>query len=365
MNGASHRLAPAMMLLAGMLLAGGCSDSSVSSTSVPASTTVRSTSPTTAPPVDTTVAPPAPQLPPGGLVVANAEGAFLLDEDFLFQLFGGPVELALDDGDGGLVFQQSSDAGLREPRTTTIYYLPADSFEPQELLVPGDQYLKLRDVQDGVVWYTRTEGDTPDTSLETLRTYDLSSRTVDQLAITGGWESGSIDISVGGSTVVAYWSAEAATGFEYYQAESAQLVGFDGDPYGNTGFCGDGLGVFDRATGDLVGDACFEYAQLSDDGRLAYYEREFDGAATPYVLVIVDLVSGEELFRQDLERPDQGWVPKGMDLLGDWLLVNRTAADQYDAPYMEALLIDLTTGTVLPVGVSGQARFLSGPMGIN
>lgn len=355
------------------VLAGACagddtagSSSSVTSTSTSALATTTST--TQAPTTTTTEADTTGiSLAVGvdtALTVANPEGAFLVDGDFAFQLIEGPVELAIADGSGGLVFQRSSDNFLLDPTATIISYLPADSFQPRELLVPtGEQYLYLRDVQDGAVWYTRREGDNPDTARETLRTYDLGSKTVDEFAVTGGWESGSIEVSVGGPNVVAFWSAEAATGFTFY-AESGGQVGVDGDPY-DTGFCGDGTGVYNTTTGDKVGAPCYEYAELSHDGRLAYYERAFDGAQVRFVLVVVDLDSGEELFRQDLDRPDQGWVPKGMDLRGDQIIVNRTETGVRDAPYTDAFIIDLTSGSVVKIGLAGQARFLIGQMKIS
>ncbi|NNF10523.1 MAG: hypothetical protein HKN74_09585, partial [Acidimicrobiia bacterium] len=227
------------------------------------------------------------------------------------------------------------------------------------------QYLDLADAQDGAVWYTRRDaGGTPETTTETLLTLDIASGVVDEFTVTGGWESGALDLSVGGDTVVAYWSAEATTGFAYFDAESAARIGFPGDPYQSTQFCVDGS-LYDEATGGFVAEVCFEYAQLSDDGRLAFYERAFDGVQVRYVLVVVDLDSGDELFRQDLERPDQGWAPVEMDVLGDLVLVNRTETGVFDAPYTRALLIELSTGLVTEVGVAGQARFLRGPMAID
>lgn len=65
-----------------------------------------------------------------------------------------------------------------------------------------------------------------------------------------------------------------------------------------------------------MANTCFEYAELSEDGRLAYYAREFDGAEIRYVLEVVDLETGSLLFRDDLDRPDQGWVPKSR--VGGW-----------------------------------------------
>ena len=100
---------------------------------------------------------------------------------------------------------------------------------------------------------------------------------------------------------------------------------------------------------------------MSADGRLAYYEHGFDGL----ILVVADLDSGNELFRQDLNRPDQGWWPSSIDLKADMALVNRKENGTYRAPHINALLIDLDSGDVAEVGISGQARFLTGPMGIS
>ncbi len=300
------------------------------------------------------------------LIVANGDGAFLVDGDFMFQLVAGPVELALDDGEGGLVFQRSSDAFAfpPDPAATIISYLPADSFDPQELLLPtGEQYLHLRDAKDGIVWYTRRAGDTPDNTRETLRTYDLETRTVEQFAITGGWESGALEGSVGGSNVATYWSSEAATGFAFH-SESGELIGFPGNPYESEQFCGDGQ-LYDGASGQSVDLPCYEFAELSDDGRLAYYEAGFNGIEVRWILVVVDLESGKELFRQDVNRPDQGWKPNTIDLSANMALVNRTETGAWGAPFIDALLVDFNSGTFTEVGLSGQARFLTGPMGIS
>lgn len=301
------------------------------------------------------------------LLVANQDGAFLVDDEFLFQLVTGPVELAVDDGQGGLVFQRSSDAFASfppDPTATIIDYLPPDSFEPRQLLVPtGEQYLELWDADDGVVWYSRREGDSPENSRETLRSYNQASAAVEEFAVTGGWESGSLSVSVAGSSVVVYWSSEAATGFVFY-ADSGAIVELEGDPYESTAFCGDGL-VFDEASGVLLEELCYEFPELSEDGRLAYLERDAAGSQIRYILVVVDMGTGEELFRQDLDRPDQGWKPATIDLRADQALVNRTASGEWGAPFVSALLIDLNSGDVAEVGASGQARFLTGPMGIS
>ena len=356
------------MLLA---VATGCSSDSSADTLPPTTavppTTTSQVPPTTVPATTTTVI-TSTTVPAGSdvaVLVANDAGAFLVDRDFSFQLVEGPVELAVDDGVGGVVFQRTSDRWLNDPRATIVYYLPPDSFEPQELLVPtGEQYLKLWEVDAKEVWYSRSEGDTPETSTETLRTYDLATRTVDQLAVTGGWESGSISVSVADGVAVVYWSAEGTTGFEYYDADSAHRIGFDGDPYLNTGFCADGAVIVDEYDGLALGEGCSEYAAL-DNSRLAYTERVFDGEQVRYILVIVDLDSGTELFRQDLERPDQGWAPREIDLRDGHVLVNRTETGVHDAPYIEAILIDLDTGDLTETGLPGQTRFLRGPMGID
>ena len=209
----------------------------------------------------------------------------------------------------------------------------------------------------------RRAGDTPDNTRETLRTYDLETRTVEQFAITGGWESGALEVSVGGSNVATYWSSEAATGFAFH-SESGELIGFPGNPYESEQFCGDGQ-LYDGASGQSVDLPCYEFAELSDDGRLAYYEAGFNGIEVRWILVVVDLESGKELFRQDVNRPDQGWKPNTIDLSANMALVNRTGTGAWGAPFIDALLVDLNSGTFTEVGLSGQARFLTGPMGIS
>lgn len=134
--------------------------------------------------------------------------------------------------------------------------------------------------------------------------------------------------------------------------------------YKSEQFCGDGQ-LYDGASGRSVDLLCYEFAELTDDSRLAYYEAGFNGIEVRWILVVVDLESGEELFRQDLNRPDQGWKPKTIDLRANMALVNRTETGVRGAPYISALLIDLDSGATVEVSLSGQARFLTGPMGIS
>lgn len=366
-----NRLAAAALVLVVAACGGDDATEPSTTTTTQATTTTEASTTTVLPTTTTTLAATTTTAvaaidPEAGLLIANDDGAFLVDTDFTFQLVTGPVELAIDDAAGGLVFQRSSARSGQDPAATFIEYLGPDALEPRPLLVPAEnQFLTLSDARDGVVWFTRRDsGGTPETTTETLRTYDIVSSTEDEFTVTGGWESGALDVSVGGDTVVAYWSAEATTGFVYFDAASAARVGFAGDPYQSTQFCVDGS-LYDETTGGFVAEQCFEFAQLSDDGRLAYYERAFDGVQVRYVLVVVDLDSGAELFRQDLERPDQGWAPVEVDVLGDLVLVNRTETGVFDAPYIGALLVELSTGAVSEVGVAGQARFLRGPMAID
>ncbi len=370
-----HRYRILVLAVATTLLATACGSSDGGASTIPTTTspptttqtTTLATTTTTVTSTTTTATTLAPTLEADALIVANDDGAFLVEDEFLFQLVTGPVELALDDGVGRLVFQRSSDAfagAEPDPEATIIDYLPPDSFEPQELLVPtGQQYLQLRDAADGMVWYTRREGDSPDTATETLRAYDMDTRAVDEFAVTGGWESGAIEVSVGGTNVAAFWSAEAATGFAFY-SESGALVSFGGNPYEFEQFCGDGQ-LYDAASNQSVDEPCYEYAELSDDGRLAYYEVGFDGVQVRWVLVVVDLDSGTELFRQDLNRPDQGWKPATIDLGPERVLVNRAQSGVWGAPMTNAWLIDLDSGAIDEVGLSGEARFLNGPMAIS
>jgi hypothetical protein len=291
--------------------------------------------------------------------VANSDGAFLVTPEALIQLVEDPVEVAIDDGRGGLVFQRPwrLDYPL-DPASTIIYLLENDALDPRELLVPtDDQFLTLYDVADGGVWYTRREGDTPETARETLRHYDLETKEVEEVAVTGGWESGAIDVSIGDETIATYWSGEAHRGFDFYDIGGSR-IDLAADPYLQGRLtCVDGRLYDDQ--GVEHDTPCPEYSAVGDNGTLAYLEVGADSGSYRAVLVVVELATGAELVRLDLERPDQGWAPGSLEINDGLVLVNRTRSGQFDAPFIEALIIEVGTGARIEAGLAGRARFLT------
>jgi hypothetical protein len=272
--------------------------------------------------------------------------------------------LAFDDGVGGVVFQRYMTWTTDEATRSIIEYLPPEAETPQDLLVPtGDQYLELRDAADGVVWYTRRAGETPESVTETLRSYDLATRSVEEFTTTGGWESGLIHASVAGGTVATYWGGEAYTGFSFLD-RSAHPIELGGDPYRGTTVCFDGAQVEVRESGDIVDIGCFQFVEIGGDGLLAYHRAYFDGAEVRFEVAVVEAATGAEVFRTDLERPDQGWAPRTLDLRGQWLIVNRVETGALDAAHIAPLLIELSTGAVREVTLAGRAQFTAGPIEI-
>lgn len=291
--------------------------------------------------------------------MANSDGAFLVTPEAVIQLVEDPVEVAIGDGRGGIVFQRPWRLDYPiDPASTIIYLLEDDDLDPRQLLVPSaDQFLTLYDVADGGVWYTRREGNTPETARETLRHYDFETKEVEEVAVTGGWESGVIDVSIGDETIATYWSAEAHTGFHFYDIGGSR-VDLAADPYLQGRLtCVDGRLYDDQGVEhDLP---CSEHSAVGDDGTLAYLEVGSDSGSYRVVLVAVELATGAELLRLDLERPDQGWAPGSLDVHDGLVLVNRTRNGEFDAPFIEALLIEVATGARIEAGLAGAARFLA------
>lgn len=342
------------------LVVASCSDSSepastpaatsTTSTVVETTTTTLAESTTTTTDAETTTTLAAGPLPP--LLVTNADGVLLLDGDFMAQQPTGPASVAFDDADGNVYFQRPRD--FTDPGSTIVYVLTTDSFESRELLVPtGEQYLELLDVEDGAVWYTRSEGyESPETARQTLRRYDIASGEVTEVAVTGGWESGIGTASVGAERIVTEWFAEGFSAFNFLDLVGERLT-VPGDPYEGTQICEVGVERSDDQGNVLPG--CFLSPSLSDDGRVAYVERDIASGETALVVRLVD--PGDEVFRTEIDVGDGEIGPT--EILGEWALMNRYTFEE-EQVYGPALVFNLRTGEMREVGVAGFATFEHG-----
>ncbi len=345
-----------MALLMVVSACGGDGSSEGSSTTLASSTTIAvstslpdsSTGPgsTTAPPQPTTEAPP---LPSGlQLLVSGPDGVFLVNDDRSSeQLIEGPAVFAIDDLDGGILFQR--ERWLRE-RQSIVYRVRAGTGEVVETLVASsDQGLTLNGVArdgDTYVYYTRNEGTTIDDTRQTLRRYSLETREVTELQDTGGWEAGSFPISVSDSLILLNWGAEVYHGMDFIDLR-ANTAAVAANPSPADGYedCG----------------TCPSLGSLSADGSQLVYFETVEGVK---YAVIRHVASGAEIRRVDLNIAGDDWWPVSFDLMGNYLVVNNV--DVSDWEIQRPRLFDLSQVDPQPIfiGPRGEGYITRSPVSI-
>ncbi len=262
----------------------------------------------------TTSSTDAPPPPVGAeLLVANPDGVFRINPDGTAdQLIAGPAAFAIDDLDGGVLFQQEQFA---RDRASVVYRVRRGSGEAAAMLIPQmSQGLVLAGVArdgDTYAYYTRNEGSTPDDARETLRRYNLTSREVSELEVTGGWEASSFPVSVSSSLILLNWSAEASHGMRFIdlQANEAAVAADPDEPEGSFTDCG----------------ICPSLGELSADGEQLVYLETVDGV---HYAVIRHVASGAEIRRIDLNLPGDDWRVVSFDLSAQHLVVNGVEQDE-------------------------------------
>lgn len=351
-----HRLHIVATALA--IAASACGGTATTTTSGPASTTSTTVaeptgtttttttvpSSTTAPPT-TTVAPTTTEPPQiaedAQLLVAGDDGVFLVDPDgSATLLIEGPAAVAMDDLEGGVLFQQ--ERGSLQRRSTVYRVAPGSGSAVATLVADPAQGLTLNGVvRDGVtfVYYTRSEGSTPEDARDTLRRLDLAAAEVQELSVIGYWESGSFPISVGGSLIMMNWYNEAVEGMRF-----TDLLGNQVEVVANPSPLD---GFFDC-------NRCPSTGAISADGARFVY-RDFDFAT------ILDVDTGEELHRIPLDAVNQ-WSVTSFGLGRTHLIVNR----ELNGDRLPALLFDLTQTDPQPVElpVAGEAYLTRSPVTI-
>jgi hypothetical protein len=331
--------------------------STTASPVAPATTAGPTTTTTLAP--TTTTEPPAVAAPAGAMLITNEDGVYMTTIDGVVSQIvaadpgavGGIIDFAIDDTRGGLVVQPHRDPWFYLGDDSIVYWVPQGAASLQEVLVPAaDQGLKLEDVaargETVQVYYTRRSGDLPDTAEQALRRFDLDAKTVDEVSVVGGWESGTSPISVGGDSIVRNGSGEAYfflvftdLGGEVFESPANSIPdgGFDCVPYD-----------------------CFWYADLSPDGTSVALGRlapNAGGFATIPEIEVRSVASGDLIMSVTLpEVPAVGYIDS-LDLGEDYVLINLV---EEGAVYPYATVVDIASGglTTFPAPVGGIARFL-------
>ena len=356
-----------MATLTGLLVLSSCSGGSdtaaPSSTAIPSTTTERSTtsniattSPTTAPPASSTTGPP-PTYPPDPLgdlpaIVTAEDGVYEVAPNGLVrQLISGSVAFAIDDTQGGLLYQvdrgRDWDGGAK--LDTRIWWLPAGSTQPRELLVPTraeGHELSLHDVYfDGAIHvvYVRHEGERshehwPFNLSDRLRSFDMAERKATDLAIGSAHEAG-IDSMQCGDGLIAYTDINQV-------GTNCEFIDHNGVP------------VSIPADVEPVSCEidCRRRCAIGWDGKLLMYSQ--DQFATPVTIsgtavAFVDARTAEEISRVVHAGSAQ---PEYVDLLGNRVLLSWSAEPGviYDMAHLGS------EPFALPI--AGRARFAKAPI---
>lgn len=335
----SSSLAPATTTTAAL-------DVATSTTETPSATT------TTVPATTTTTLPALPPPSPGSVLVANEDGVFVVTLDGVMStvvdanpgVVGGIINYAIDDTQGGIIFELPGSPWTTWGNDSVVYRVSAGSNTPSTLLIPSPtQGLSLEDVEirngDVTVYYTRLEtvDGAPDYT-QTLRTYNLTSLVVAEIGVVGGWESGSSPISAGGGRTLRNWDGELWSGVTIDDHSGTPLV-LAGNPEPD--------GVFDCSPG------CVN-AVISPDGSKVAWARQTSAGLE---VTLASLQSGAVFLNVTLPAIIAGYVDR-LDLNDDYIVVN-TVEEGSDFP-TAARIIEIASGGAVThtVPIPGRATLL-------
>ncbi len=355
-----------------LILVGACGGSSGGDTSAP--TTSTSLDPTTSLPSLTTTSAElssTTSIPvttttrhdPSGdhqVLVVNRGGVFQMDTSgTITQLVTGGVAYAVDDTRGGLLFQIARGRWLdayaeRSPpgRWTVVWWIPAGSSAPQELLVsaPGEgHYLSLH---DAFVTGDSFDSESADADMaDTLRVYDAATGAVKEIYRTRGYEWNLVDVTAAGGLVSATEVQILGAGCRLLHATTGEFVTRPGFPSA-TAAC------FDETT-----DCVVSCALSPDAGQVAYdWTRSGEDGRVQWEISVSEVTAGAEVAR--LVVPVVGrWGPAELDVDGDLVLLNRAWEGLYEEPALLAYIGDPNAAPT-ELAIPGRARFATRPVDI-
>jgi hypothetical protein len=317
-----------------------------------------------APPEPSTTAPTATTSAPAVAFAGIGETVLVTADDGVYQigadgdvtlLVGGAVAYAVDDTQGGLLFQV--DRGrVRDDEhgsSTIVWWIPKGASTPQELLVPtpgAGQRLSLHDAyatDDGfAVLYVRHEGVTPEL-IDRLRRFDSAAREVTELHSEGAWEAGFGDVSSNGELIAGVWVQQIGS--------QCFIKDLDGEATD--------LNPPEASDLGLTSDDYVRGCRLSPDGRhLSFFTvQDEDNELVSTTLHSWDLDADQEAARLV--------VPGSYGFLGVLdVSATRTVASFADhgGKRQQALVFDLNAPAPDPVAlpIAGAARFVDTPVDI-
>ncbi len=305
---------------------------------------------TSVPPTTTTAAPPT--VAPGTVLVANENGVYTVTLSGVIatavdadpSVAGGIINYAIDDTQGGIVFELPGSPWTTWGNDSIIYRVPAGADAASTLLIPSaTQGLSLEDVEirdgDITVYYTRLETAAgPPEFFQTLRTYNLTSLSVTELGLVGGWESGSSAISVGADRTMRNWDGEGWSGV-MIEDHAGTMLALAGNPEPD--------GVFDCYPDCVT-------ASITPDGTKVAWARQ---TSTGLEVTLVSLQSGAVLLNVMLPGIVAGYIDR-LDVNDDYIVVN-TIEEGSEFP-TAARIIDIASGgvTTYVVPIPGRATLL-------
>ncbi len=289
------------------------------------------------------------------LVVSN-HGVHQIDSNGTAALLvDGAVAHAVDDTQGGLVFQLEWDrVGGVEPddRSTVIWWVPRGASAPQELLVPtpgSGHRLTLHDAYatgDGfAVLYTRHEGSIPDVDMiDSLRRVEVPGGIVAVLRSQGAFEQGFGDVMSNGELIAGTWYQQIGSG--------CFIDDLDGHP----------TGLVPLAAGDPASDDYVEGCRLSPSGdRLTFFTKQYE--ANRYIsttIVVWDLLADALVDRFVI--PSRSGHVVDIDVTAAQLIVNRWDGENRLPGLVWAL--DDPDASPVELPIAGLARFVHTPIAI-
>ena len=332
---------------------------------VQASSTTSTIAPVTSP--SSSSAPPAPiattsttsTTPPALPIAGIGETVLVVGDDGVYQvdaegevtlLVEGPVAYAVDDTQGGLLFQVDRGRNWDDNRrwSTIIWWIPRGASTPQELLVPTSgtsHQLSLHDTyatEDGyVVLYVRHEGVTPDVDMiDRLRGFDVPAREVTDLYSQGAFEQGFGQVSTNGELIAGVWYQQVGSGCFIYDLEGQQtdLVPIEAS--------------------DWSSDAYVRGCRLSPSGdRLSFStEQHEDNELVSTTLHVWDLIADTETTR---------FIIPGSTAVAD-VSTTKVLATVVDESSQKTVAFDFSTpeANPIPFPIAGTARFVDTPVEI-
>ncbi len=283
----------------------------------------------------------------GPVLVTNAEGVFQVGTDGnVSRLFAGTVTVAVDDTQGGLLYQvDSGRSGRPGDRSTVVWWIPRGTSAPQELLVPAPSSGHRLTLHDSyptaggfAVLYTRHESKHPvDDFVDSLRRFDVPERRVTELYSQGAFEQGYGEVSVGGELISGTWFDQVGSG--------CFILDLDGNS----------TDLAPRAASDPTREDTVDGCRLSPDGtRLAFVSYDSTGATVH----VWRLDEGEEA--QFVVPNDTGRVGI-VDLSDRWLIVNVERDGLQPAVVFD---LDAPDAPSRGLPVAGVARLAAAPISI-